>query len=412
MQSIDNGENWAPSNNGIIGTTVNGIAFSEDGTLWGAVEFQGIRYSPDGGEHWHSTDLPEVRLGALVANNADGAVIAAIQGALWRSEDNGAHWELLAEIPEMEAEEITSLAFHPDGSIYAGTYPYGFVFRYEDGQGWQKKSLGLPSSSVGIGVLGMAISPNGTIAAGRDDGIFRSVSNGHTWVSSSLTDWEASIRCMATDEDGTMYAGTYYGSSVIYRSLDGGQSWETLIDLGEALGADGSINVLLLAGPQDIFAATTGGIYHSADNGGSWAPLNDGLAMELNPLEGVRSIGMGPDGRLYAGVHSRGLFRSSSLISALENGPVYASEPLTLRQNFPNPFHTATTIPFELAERSRISLKVFNAQGQEVATLLEETLPAGPHEANFNAHGLAPGVYFCRLEAGNAIQVSKVAVGK
>ncbi|MCO6480096.1 MAG: T9SS type A sorting domain-containing protein [Phaeodactylibacter sp.] len=73
---------------------------------------------------------------------------------------------------------------------------------------------------------------------------------------------------------------------------------------------------------------------------------------------------------------------------------------LILGQNFPNPVRTTTTIPFELAERKRVSLKVFNARGQEAAALLDEILPAGPHQITWDSKSLAPGVYYYRLQAG------------
>ncbi len=71
-----------------------------------------------------------------------------------------------------------------------------------------------------------------------------------------------------------------------------------------------------------------------------------------------------------------------------------------LAQNYPNPFNPTTTISFELPIPSRVSLKIYNMLGQEVATLIDnEELEDGTHDMIFNASELATGVYFYRLTA-------------
>ena len=59
-----------------------------------------------------------------------------------------------------------------------------------------------------------------------------------------------------------------------------------------------------------------------------------------------------------------------------------------LEQNYPNPFNPSTKISFGLPQRSSVVLKVFNALGQEVAELVNESLEAGTHSYNFDASKL------------------------
>jgi len=70
-----------------------------------------------------------------------------------------------------------------------------------------------------------------------------------------------------------------------------------------------------------------------------------------------------------------------------------------LGQNFPNPFNPATTISFNLAVDSKVSIKVFNALGQEVSVLTSAQYAAGTHNLNFNATGLTSGIYYYTIEA-------------
>ena len=87
-----------------------------------------------------------------------------------------------------------------------------------------------------------------------------------------------------------------------------------------------------------------------------------------------------------------------------------------LHQNFPNPFNPETAIRFDLPEESRVSLKVFDITGREVATLLaNEVLAAGRHQQIWlgrddSGRALASGVYFYRLETTKFRQTLKMTM--
>ena len=81
---------------------------------------------------------------------------------------------------------------------------------------------------------------------------------------------------------------------------------------------------------------------------------------------------------------------------------------VSLQQNYPNPFNPSTTIQFGLPNASYVTLKIYNILGQEVATLINEKRDAGQYSVQWNAHGLASGVYFYRLSAGNYIETKKL----
>ncbi len=72
-----------------------------------------------------------------------------------------------------------------------------------------------------------------------------------------------------------------------------------------------------------------------------------------------------------------------------------------LDQNYPNPFNPSTVISFQLAQKTNVSLKIYNILGKEVAILLNESKDAGSYKINFNsssvAGGLASGVYIYKL---------------
>jgi len=81
-------------------------------------------------------------------------------------------------------------------------------------------------------------------------------------------------------------------------------------------------------------------------------------------------------------------------------------------RNYPNPFNGSTRIEFSLPNSQFVSLRVFNALGQEVALLVNDILPAGVHSVSFDAAGLPTGVYTCRISAGSYVQTRKLILMK
>jgi alpha-N-arabinofuranosidase len=74
-----------------------------------------------------------------------------------------------------------------------------------------------------------------------------------------------------------------------------------------------------------------------------------------------------------------------------------------LSQNYPNPFNGSTTIRYRLAESGPVTMRIFNARGQEVITLADGHRSAGEHQLSWDARDgqgreAASGVYFCCLQ--------------
>jgi len=79
-----------------------------------------------------------------------------------------------------------------------------------------------------------------------------------------------------------------------------------------------------------------------------------------------------------------------------------------LEQNFPNPFNPTTTIQYQLPQDAKVTLKVYDILGSEVATLINAEQEAGYYEVNWNASNLASGVYIYRLQTGSFVSVKKM----
>ncbi|GEM_PF-785221 len=83
-----------------------------------------------------------------------------------------------------------------------------------------------------------------------------------------------------------------------------------------------------------------------------------------------------------------------------------------LHQNYPNPFNPATTITFALAADCHASLRIYDLLGREVAVLADGMRSAGIHKEQFNAGGLASGIYVARLQAASFNRTIKLVLTK
>jgi hypothetical protein len=79
----------------------------------------------------------------------------------------------------------------------------------------------------------------------------------------------------------------------------------------------------------------------------------------------------------------------------------------SLGQNYPNPFSNSTTITYQLPADGFVSLKVYDAIGNEVATLVSSNQESGSHLINYNAANLASGMYYYTLKFNDQVQTSK-----
>ena len=83
-----------------------------------------------------------------------------------------------------------------------------------------------------------------------------------------------------------------------------------------------------------------------------------------------------------------------------------------LYDNYPNPFNPETSIKFYVPKAGYVNLQVFNLLGKSVATLVNQSTPAGEYTVSFNGSDLASGVYFYRLETAGFQMTKKLMLIK
>ena len=162
------------------------------------------------------------------------------------------------------------------------------------------------------------------------------------------------------------------------------------VDLQNYLVPDGSYSVLQLA---DLPADET--FISHADNAlseGTVQLSDNAFSLTLPPLS-VTAVLL--KGETATGLESR-----------------VPDDPELAVNAYPNPFNPSTIIEFSMPHSGFVTLKIYNALGEEVVRLASEKLTAGQHRYHWDAGNLASGVYLCRLTVGDQIRARKVILMK
>ncbi len=96
----------------------------------------------------------------------------------------------------------------------------------------------------------------------------------------------------------------------------------------------------------------------------------------------------------------------------IKTGTREAPSQFVLNNAYPNPFNPSTAISYQLSANSFVNLSVYDISGRLVAELVNGWRNAGVHEVTFDASGLASGMYFYRIEAGDYSSVRKMVLVK
>ncbi len=99
-------------------------------------------------------------------------------------------------------------------------------------------------------------------------------------------------------------------------------------------------------------------------------------------------------------------------VTEVENGFKGAIDSYQLFDAYPNPFNSSTIIGYQIPGSGLVTLKIYDAVGKEVTTIVNEVKQAGNYKVSFTAEDLPSGIYFYKLQANNFAQTKKMILLK
>lgn len=373
-----------------VPTTDIGSLYISNNTIFAGTD-SAVYISADSGNTWtRSATLPLSPMLIDALTVFDGKIFAGTGGnGVFVSSNNGQSWTSMNQgLVGLGSNQISSFA-ERNGVLYAGTVGAG-VFR-----------LNLTTWNAFGNLVGETAGNVAFIRLKGDTLVAGAGGNGYVWFApNGVTTWsgvliaplqvEPLIATSLLRVGNSLLLGSTYG---IFRSTNEGAIW-TFSGAGGPLGR--LVALTSLNGALYAFGTSSDTrVYRSTDGGSTWQRLET-----IPATYAVAALG----NRLYAAT-LQGLRYTTFGSTDVDEEPL--PNRATLNQNYPNPFNPSTTIRFSVPASSVsnqasefITLKVFNLLGQEIRTLAQQKLVAGEYTIEFNASDLPSGVYFYRLTSG------------
>jgi photosystem II stability/assembly factor-like uncharacterized protein len=377
-------------------STVNEHSIKFTGTAATLVGDDGIiMRSTNSGLNWIEQNSNVTN--ALLGNSSKSglSIVAGENGVILRSVDNGMTWDMilpgtLENLNDAEVIDVNNaVVCGNNGTILASS---------NSGLTWDSVVSG-----VNYNLLDIKFINNTGFITGEMGTLLKSVDAGRTWTEIDMSFTNNKFNAVEViDADNLILVGEY---GKILLSNNGGESW---------YGPSGFMyetnlnDVVFFSSTDGIIAGDDGLILKTVDGGYSWTPSvtpfvgnqYDFFSVAFEDINYGISIGNeGVDVYTSDGGNTWNMTPPIKDLAGFDG-----SRSIQLKQNYPNPFNPSTVISFQLPKNANVTLKIYDIIGKEVACLVNGHLLAGSHSVNFNASGLASGVYFYKINISDGVE--------
>lgn len=388
---------WQQQNSG-TGNTLNTVDVINPTTAWVAGANGTILKTTDAGNSWQTITMNNpVTINSIFFLDALTGWGAGESGVLKKTTDGGANWTKQTTNTTMTIYQVQFLDAN-NGWAVGGTNGTPLVLRTTNGGStWNAVS---PNISGNITALSMANTTTGWAVCSYI--LYKTTDGGLTW--NKPLDQNA----LGVVFNGVKFVDANNGWAVgmpgaVYHTTDGGSNWTSQnANFGSVW------SIYCLNASKAWICGDNGNIFYTTDAGNNW---NQSLT---NVFSQITAVG-------FCDANNGWAVGMNGTILHTTNGGVTDIQPektalkaagFTLQQNYPNPFNPETQITYSLATAGKVTLRVYDALGRLVTTLLNETQNAGSHTVQFNGSRMASGVYFYSLQSGNFMQTRKMLLLK
>ncbi len=354
LKTINGGINWQTVSAGIP-NDLNSISIVSESELYAVGEDGIIIKTTDSGNNWMILSSGvNVRLNSVCFLNSMTGYSAGFNGTVIKSTNSGNNWTILNSGTDIQLNSVFFVS-----SLKGWTAGYGGIFYTSDG---------------GISWFPQFI--DGSL-------ILNSI-----FFSDSLHGWSA------------YYDNNTFGPENV-RTTTGGLEWRNY-----SMNKSYSISVYFADSNKGWSSGYYGKINYSSDGGTSWATQNSGTIEHLNSV-------------FFSDSLTGWITGNSGIILKTTNGGILTNvySPVIrtpvdfyIEQNFPNPFNPYTVISYSLYSDQHITLKVYDAAGNEISLLKNKFEKKGSYNVTFNSPDLPSGIYYYKFIAGNKSVTKKMVL--
>jgi photosystem II stability/assembly factor-like uncharacterized protein len=375
IHTSNSGANWVVQNSGISGYTINDIYFTSPNNGWALSNdylFTGtiVLRTTSGGQTWTNSRFPDTTVVIYTVYFLDsltGFLGGSFPGKIFKTTNGGANWfecnidtaycPYLYLFPKYDFAFLnSSTGFACGGQLDIA----GMVWKTTDGGLNWKTYCVTPEPLYKIKIINAAkiLATGGDFEYGMSMAV--SWDSGNTWHYDT------------TGLFGVGGALAFRTSTEVWVPLNFAQRWGLNLDSAD-----------IYAGWHEINAPDSTAVYAAqfVSPTFGWAFGSNGAIMKYNPS--------------VIGINQNQIPVSSALF-----------------QNYPNPFNPSTTISYYVAMASYVKISIYDLLGKQLHVFFEGTKPAGYHKLKFSSYGLASGVYFYKLEAGDFVESKKMVIVK
>lgn len=360
---------------------------SVNSTLIAGTSYKKVFFSDDFGDNWRQADMPGCNI-MTMAFYGSNYLTGGFSG-IYLTTNYGLSWSNVLNnyiIFRIGTNGSTIIAFGEPENFPDMFY----LISTDNGITWQRKSPGIINCPLKFLTFGT------NYYACSNNGVFLSLDNGDSWnlINEGMTN--NAVNAMDSCSSGLL-AGTNDG---VYLSKNMGVYWNKI--------SERITNVISLATKDSsIFAATSNKIFASSNNGKNWVSFDNGIS--TNNIKEITVCG----NYVFAYSDDSTIWRRPiSELTFIKNETKSEPNGFGLSQNYPNPFNSSTVISYMLPVSGHVTLKVYDALGKEVKTLVDKYNEAGRHQLQFDCNNLASGIYLYRLQSGNFVQSRKMIFSK
>jgi photosystem II stability/assembly factor-like uncharacterized protein len=401
LKSIDQGDHWTTAK---MTFPINDLHFMNKEKGFTAGGFNSFHYSwnalfltGDGGKTWKIVLTPPGDISDIHFVNESKLFISG--GGVYTTSDDGNSW-----VPDPTLSGGDVLYFLNDSvgwSIRNGNVPH-LLKTNDGGQSWEEnlylinvyfKTKGTINSLYYMDEnKGFGVGENGNIVKFSGLNEFEKVPSGTKLPLNKVKFF---------GENFGMITGGYSNgdgfSPLLMRSEDGGEKWTEIQDVPYWIHDFHFIDSLHgFAVGEDV--EEKGIILESFDRGTTWGKV----AFDRNLSDPLRALSF-VDGSGWAVGYNGLILKYSSMNTSTPEFSNLRNE--YYFHNYPNPFHSTTTISYQLTAAGFTELHIYDMLGRCVSTLVREFQPSGFHRAKWEPAGLQPGIYICELRTSDGRQV-------